>query len=138
RFLPAKARCASAWKTRPSCSRTIRWFRTWCVLFQRRLTGPSLCRAMATRANNAQKLRLFILAGEPSGDRIAADLLARLRARVELEVSGVGGDEMIGQGLTSLYPMSELAVMGVTDVILNLPKILWRLRQTAREILKSQ
>lgn len=93
---------------------------------------------MATKANKAQKLRLFILAGEPSGDRIAADLLARLRARVDLEVSGVGGDEMIGQGLTSLYPMSDLAVMGVTDVILNLPKLLWRLRQTAKAILKTR
>ncbi len=83
-------------------------------------------------------LRLFILAGEPSGDRIAADLVARLRRQVDLDLSGVGGDELAGQGLVSLFPMSDLAVMGVTDVVLNLPRLLWRLEQTARAILSAQ
>lgn len=83
----------------------------------------------------SEKLRLFILAGEPSGDRIAGDLVARLRREVDLDLSGVGGDELQGQGLSSLYPMSDLAVMGVTDVVFNLPRLLWRLEQTARAIL---
>ncbi|QQR40517.1 lipid-A-disaccharide synthase [Devosia rhizoryzae] len=83
-------------------------------------------------------LRLFVLAGEPSGDRIAADLVRRLKERVTLELSGVGGDELTAQGLRSLFPMSDLAVMGVTDVLLNLPKLLWRLEQTARAIIKAQ
>lgn len=82
-------------------------------------------------------LRLFILAGEPSGDRIAADLVGRLRAHVNLILSGVGGDELAGQGLQSLYPMTDLAVMGITDVLINLPRLLWRLEQTARAILSS-
>ena len=86
----------------------------------------------------AEALRLFILAGEPSGDRIAADLVARLRGLTELELSGIGGDELAGQGLQSLYPMSDLAVMGVTDVLLNLPRLLWRLEQTARAILETR
>jgi lipid-A-disaccharide synthase len=86
----------------------------------------------------AVALRLFILAGEPSGDRIAADLVGRLRQQVEVELFGVGGDELAGQGLASLYPMTDLAVMGVTDVILNLPRLLWRLEQTARSILQSR
>lgn len=85
----------------------------------------------------SEKLRLFILAGEPSGDRIAADLVARLRSTLTLELSGVGGDELAGQGLTSLYPMSDLAVMGITDVLLNLPRLLWRLEETARAILMA-
>ena len=83
-------------------------------------------------------LRLFILAGEPSGDRIAADLVARLRKRGDIDLQGVGGDELAGQGLASLFPMSDLAVMGVTDVILNLPRLLWRLEQTARAILSAE
>lgn len=86
----------------------------------------------------AEPVRLFILAGEPSGDRIAADLIIRLRRRVELDLSGIGGVELAGQGLASLFPMSDLTVMGVTDVILNLPRLLWRLEQTARFILKKQ
>ena len=47
-----------------------------------------------------ETLKLFILAGEPSGDRIAADLVTRLRAKkIEVTLSGVGGDELIGLGL---------------------------------------
>jgi lipid-A-disaccharide synthase len=80
------------------------------------------------------RLKLFILAGEPSGDRIAADLVVRLKQRVPLTLSGVGGHELDAQGLRSLFPMSDLAVMGVTDVLLRLPLLLWRIEQTARAI----
>lgn len=83
-------------------------------------------------------LKLFVLAGEPSGDRIAADVVQRLQARTPLELSGVGGDELIGQGLRSLFPVSDLSVMGVTDVLLRLPLLLWRIEQTARAIRASR
>lgn len=86
----------------------------------------------------SEPLSLFILAGEPSGDRIAADLVRRLKDKTTLELSGVGGEELAGQGLRSLFPMSDLAVMGVTDVLLNLPKLLWRIEQAARAILATQ
>ncbi|WP_224702576.1 lipid-A-disaccharide synthase [Devosia aquimaris] len=79
-------------------------------------------------------LKLFILAGEPSGDRIAADLVQRLRARVSLSLSGVGGDELKACGLSPLFPMSDLAVMGISDVLRRLPLLLWRVEQTARFI----
>lgn len=86
----------------------------------------------------AQPLKLFVLAGEPSGDRIAADVVRRLRERTPIELSGVGGEELSGQGLQSLFPMSDLAVMGVTDVLKRLPLLLWRIEQTARAIRASQ
>lgn len=86
----------------------------------------------------SETLRLFILAGEPSGDRIAADLVVRLRQKTALSLSGVGGDDLAGQGLHSLFPMSDLAVMGITDVLLNLPRLLWRLEQAARAILATR
>lgn len=88
----------------------------------------------AADGDMAGRLKLFILAGEASGDRIAADLIARLKQRVHLAFIGVGGHEMEAQGLKSLFPMSDLAVMGLTDVLLRLPLLLWRLRQTARAI----
>lgn len=84
----------------------------------------------------ADPLRLFILAGEPSGDRIAADLVRRLRRHGPLELNGVGGFELIGEGLNSLYPMSDLSVMGISDVLKRLPLLLWRVEQTARAALK--
>jgi lipid-A-disaccharide synthase len=84
--------------------------------------------------NNPERLKLFILAGEPSGDRIAADLVARLKQRVHLAFIGVGGHELEAQGLRSIFPMRDLAVMGITDVLLRLPLLLWRVEQTARAI----
>jgi lipid-A-disaccharide synthase len=100
---------------------------------------------MGRKANSTDRLmgtalRLFILAGEPSGDRLAADVVARLRLELELELEllGVGGDELAAQGLSSIYPMSDLAVMGITDVLVNLPRLLWRLEQTARAIEATQ
>ncbi len=86
----------------------------------------------------AKPLKLFILAGEPSGDRIAADLVSRLKHRVPLALAGVGGDELQAQGLRSLFPMGDLAVMGITDVVMRLPLLLWRLRQTAQTIMKER
>jgi lipid-A-disaccharide synthase len=82
----------------------------------------------------ADPLRLFILAGEPSGDRIAADLVERLRLHANVDLSGVGGTELEALGLRSMFPMGELSVMGWADVLPRLPKLLWRTRQVARAI----
>ncbi len=83
-------------------------------------------------------LRLYVLAGEPSGDRIAADLVQRLRRRTEVEISGVGGDALAGQGLRTQFDMNELSVMGWADVLPRLPKLLWRTRQVAQAILQQR
>lgn len=85
-------------------------------------------------ATGGERLELFILAGEPSGDRIAADLVSRLKRRVNLILTGVGGNELEALGLRSLFPMSDLAVMGISDVVKRLPLLLWRIEQTARAI----
>jgi len=83
-------------------------------------------------------LRLFILAGEPSGDRIAADLVRRLKAQVPVTLSGVGGEALAAMGLRSQFDMSELSVMGWADVLPRLPKLLWRAWQVARAIARSR
>jgi lipid-A-disaccharide synthase len=82
-----------------------------------------------------EPMRLFILAGEPSGDRIGADLVKRLRVGHRATLTGVGGPELEGEGLKSLYPMSDLSVMGLTDVLKRLPLLLWRARQTAQAVM---
>ncbi|WDR05896.1 lipid-A-disaccharide synthase [Devosia rhodophyticola] len=81
-------------------------------------------------------LKFFIVAGEPSGDRIAGDLVRRLQSRLPLNLAGVGGDEMTALGLSPIFPMDDLSVMGLTDVIKRLPLLLWRVEQTAREIVR--
>ncbi|MEQ1901916.1 MAG: lipid-A-disaccharide synthase, partial [Devosia sp.] len=60
----------------------------------------------------SEPIDLFITAGEPSGDLLAADLVRRLKAKREVRLRGVGGPALEGEGLTSLFPMSDLSVMG--------------------------
>ena len=81
-------------------------------------------------------MRLFVLAGEASGDRIGADLIRRLRSRGEVTVLGVGGAELSAEGVESLFPMSDLSVMGWSDVLVRLPLLLWRARQVADAIIR--
>src|SRR5690606_22999587 len=80
----------------------------------------------------------FVVAGEPSGDRIAADLVKRLRVERRVSLLGIGGAELEGEGLKSLFPMSDLSVMGISDVLKRLPLLLWRIRQTAQAILAER
>ena len=76
--------------------------------------------------------RLFLVAGEPSGDRLGGALLAGLRELASgVEAAGVGGPAMAAQGLESLFPMEDLAVMGAAEVLPRLPLLLRRLRETA-------
>lgn len=85
-----------------------------------------------------EAVRLFILAGEPSADRIGADLVQRLRRRTSVELGGVGGPELRAEGLGSLFPMENLSVMGWSDVLKRLPLLLWRVRQTAKAIIRQR
>lgn len=77
-------------------------------------------------------MRLFIVAGEASGDELGASLVTALRARgMALELGGVGGPALSQAGMPSLFQQSDIAVMGVGPVIARLPLILRRIRETA-------
>ncbi|APG90939.1 lipid-A-disaccharide synthase [Sinorhizobium americanum] len=84
--------------------------------------------------------RLAIIAGEVSGDLLGADLVRALKGRVDapLELVGVGGDALEAEGLTSLFDYSELSIMGFSQVLARLPKLLLRIRQTARAIVAAR
>ncbi|MCI4666114.1 MAG: lipid-A-disaccharide synthase [Neomegalonema sp.] len=79
-------------------------------------------------------MKIFMLAGESSGDRLGAALMRSLRAEYdgEIQFCGVGGAGMLDQGLESLFPIRDIAVMGLTEVAARLPTILRRMK-TARE-----
>jgi lipid-A-disaccharide synthase len=67
-------------------------------------------------------MKLFVIAGEPSGDRLGAALMAGLKSLSPgVEFAGIGGPMMRDEGLTSLFPMDDLSVMGIAEV---LPKYL--------------
>ncbi|PZP39820.1 MAG: lipid-A-disaccharide synthase [Pseudomonas fluorescens] len=73
---------------------------------------------------------ILISAGEASGDRLGGALMAEIRAQhPEVRFIGVGGPHMQIQGLKPLFPMSDLAVMGLFEVIPAIPRILGRLTQ---------
>ncbi len=77
-------------------------------------------------------MKLFITAGEPSGDRLGAALIEGLRQLVDdLDVAGVGGPLMEAQGLRSLFPMQELSVMGIAEILPKYFLLKRRIRQTA-------
>lgn len=79
--------------------------------------------------------RLFLLAGEASGDRLGAALIAGLRELAPgLEIGGVGGPAMAAEGLASLFPMEELSVMGLAEVLPRYPALRRRLREAVRAV----
>jgi lipid-A-disaccharide synthase len=84
-------------------------------------------------------VKVFLIAGEPSGDLLGQGLIRALRERVpEVAISGVGGEAMIGEGLTSLFPMQEISLMGVLPVLANLRNVLRRINQTARAVIAAR
>jgi lipid-A-disaccharide synthase len=87
-----------------------------------------------------RQARIFLLAGEPSGDMLGARLMRALRDQAgdRLDFFGVGGARMAEQGLSSHFPIEELSVMGFTEVLPHLPRLHRRLRQTAAEIARSR
>ncbi|TCZ66630.1 lipid-A-disaccharide synthase [Roseicella aquatilis] len=80
--------------------------------------------------------RVYLLAGEASGDVLGARLMAALRRRVPgVEFAGVGGERMAEQGLESLFPMRELSLMGLLEVLPNLRRLARRMDQAEADIL---
>jgi lipid-A-disaccharide synthase len=79
------------------------------------------------------RLRIALVAGEASGDALGADLIAQLKQRhPDAQFAGIGGDAMRAAGLDGWFDASELAVMGLTEVLRHLPRLL-RLRTSLRQ-----
>ena len=84
--------------------------------------------------------RVFFVVGEDSGDRLGASLAKALKARHGNAVAfeGLGGEGLAEQGLTSLFDIEDIAVMGFGPVIARLPTILSRLSKTVDAIIASK
>lgn len=79
--------------------------------------------------------RIFLVAGEASGDQLGAALMRALRdARPDVAFAGVGGEAMSREGLASLFPLADIAVMGLLPVLARLPRLVRRIEQTARAV----
>ena len=84
-------------------------------------------------------MRAFLVAGEASGDRLGAALLEGFRQLGEPVVAmGVGGRLMAEQGLDSLFPMDDLSVMGIAEVLPRYPLLRRRLAQTTEAVIAAK
>lgn len=88
-------------------------------------------------ADVREPLHVFVVAGEASGDLLGANLMRALKSiRPDTHFHGVGGKQMQTEGLVSLFPMEELSVMGLAEVLPCLFKIMGRINQTVKAAVK--
>ena len=84
-------------------------------------------------------MRIALVAGEASGDRLGAGLIAELRQRFpEAQFAGVGGPLLRAEGFQAWHDCSELAVMGLAEVLRHLPRLLLLRRRVSRRLLAWQ
>lgn len=88
----------------------------------------------------AAPLKIAIVAGEESGDLLGSDLVVALRAAAgrDVQLVGVGGRHLQAQGLASQFDASEIALMGVSAILRDLPRLLRRIGQTVRAIVAAK
>ena len=84
-------------------------------------------------------LRLYLIAGEPSGDRLGGALMAGLKALSPgVEFHGIGGPLMQAEGMVSLFPMEELSIMGLVEVLPKYRALKRRIAEAAADVLAAQ
>ena len=81
--------------------------------------------------------KIFILTGEPSGDKLASKVISKLKnSRSDIEYLSVGGEHLNALGIKSIYDLKEITFLGFTRVLLNIFKIKRKINYTVKEILK--
>lgn len=80
---------------------------------------------------------IYLIAGEPSGDLLGARLIDALRrtSTPRIEVAGIGGERMAQAGLSPLFPMGDIALMGFAEILPHARRLLARIRQTVEDII---
>lgn len=84
----------------------------------------------------SENLKIYLIAGEPSGDLLGSRLMRALREKTKgkVEFYGLGGDTMEAAGLKSIFDISDLAIMGLVEVIPSIPKVLRHIKNTVQDI----
>ena len=81
--------------------------------------------------------KIFILTGEPSGDKLASKVISRLKVNnPNIEYSCVGGAHLNSIGIKSIFDLKEITYIGFTSVLLNIFKINYKINKTVDEIIK--
>lgn len=83
-------------------------------------------------------MRIFIIAGEPSGDKLGGALMVGLKAlNPDVQFDGIGGADMQAQGLVSRFPMEELSVMGIAEILPKYRALMARINETAAAVVDT-
>jgi lipid-A-disaccharide synthase len=83
-------------------------------------------------------VKIWLVAGEDSGDQLGAKLIPALRARGPVAFGGVGGEAMAAQGFASLFPLDDVAVMGYLPVLARARTLLRRIRETVDDVVAAR
>ena len=81
--------------------------------------------------------KIFILTGEPSGDKLASEVISKLKkADPDIEYLSVGGKNLESLGIKSIYNLEDITYIGITKVLLNIFKIKKKINETVKKILE--
>ncbi len=81
--------------------------------------------------------KIFILTGEPSGDKLASEVILKLKNKISnIEYLSVGGSNLKNLGIQSIFDLKDITYLGFTNVLLNIFKIRKKINKTVDEILK--
>jgi lipid-A-disaccharide synthase len=81
--------------------------------------------------------KIFVLTGEPSGDKLASTVISKLKLEnPEIEYLSVGGTHLKKLGISSIFDLKEITYLGFTSVLLNIFKIKSKINKTVNEIIK--
>ena len=81
--------------------------------------------------------KIFILTGEPSGDKLASKVISKLKIKEhDIQYSCVGGSHLNSLGIKSIFDLKEITYIGFTSVLLNIFKIRNKINKTVEEIIK--
>ena len=81
--------------------------------------------------------KIFILTGEPSGDKLASEVISKLKINIpNIEYLSVGGSNLRNLGIQSIFDLKDITYLGFTSVLLNILKIRKKINTTVEEIIK--
>ena len=81
--------------------------------------------------------KIFILTGEPSGDKLASTVISKLKSQnSDIEYLSVGGNHLKKLGIESIFNLNEITFLGFTSILLNIFKIRNKINHTVNEIIK--
>ena len=100
-----------------------------CLLLEKNLT-------MSSDNVPINSLKICVIAGEASGDLIGGSLMSALKklSNVPIVFTGIGGEKMREEGLNSLFPINDLSIMGIFELLPHIPKLLRRINETVAHI----